>query len=42
MDLDIEARPSVEKHVVRFNLCGHGHFDLTACDRYMACELPDL
>ncbi|WP_235401447.1 TrpB-like pyridoxal phosphate-dependent enzyme [Rubrobacter aplysinae] len=42
MDLAVEARQSGEEKVILFNLCGHGHFDLAAYERYMAGELPDL
>ncbi len=42
IDLAAEARESGEEKVILFNLCGHGHFDLSAYDRYMAGELPDI
>ena len=42
MDLAAEARESGEEKVILFNLCGHGHFDLSAYERYMAGELPDI
>jgi tryptophan synthase beta chain len=32
-----EGRPTV----ILFNLCGHGHFDLAAYERYLAGELED-
>ena len=37
-----EARKATEEGrspVILFNLCGHGHFDLTAYERYLAGEL---
>jgi tryptophan synthase beta chain len=27
--------------VILFNLCGHGHFDMSAYDAYLAGELED-
>ena len=27
--------------MILFGLCGHGHFDLSAYDAYLAGELPD-
>jgi tryptophan synthase beta chain len=30
-----------EERVILFNLCGHGHFDLSAYDAYLAGELED-
>jgi tryptophan synthase beta chain len=35
------ARESGEERVILFGLCGHGHFDLSAYDAYLAGELPD-
>src|SRR5205085_5279706 len=35
------ARESGEAHVILFGLCGHGHFDLSAYDAYLAGQLPD-
>ena len=35
------ARASGEARVILFGLCGHGHFDLSAYDAYLAGELPD-
>jgi tryptophan synthase beta chain len=42
MDLASEAREAGEQRVILFNLCGHGHFDLTAYEAYLAGELVDL
>jgi tryptophan synthase beta chain len=42
MDLALEAREAGEEKVILFNLCGHGHFDLTAYEAYLAGELVDL
>jgi tryptophan synthase beta chain len=28
--------------VIAFNLCGHGHFDMSAYDDYFAGRLPDI
>jgi tryptophan synthase beta chain len=35
------AREAGEERVILFNLCGHGHFDLSAYDAYLAGELED-
>jgi tryptophan synthase beta chain len=40
-----EARRATEEGtspVILFNLCGHGHFDLTAYERYLAGTLEDF
>ncbi len=42
MDLALEARESGEERVILFNLCGHGHFDLSAYEAYLAGNLIDL
>jgi tryptophan synthase beta chain len=35
------ARDAGEERVILFGLCGHGHFDLSAYDAYLAGELED-
>src|SRR5205807_8920694 len=35
------AREAGEERVILFGLCGHGHFDLSAFDAYLAGELED-
>jgi tryptophan synthase beta chain len=35
------AREAGEPRVILFGLCGHGHFDLSAYDAYLAGQLPD-
>ena len=35
------AKLAGEDRVILFNLCGHGHFDLSAYDAYLAGELED-
>ncbi|HUH81545.1 MAG TPA: TrpB-like pyridoxal phosphate-dependent enzyme [Solirubrobacteraceae bacterium] len=35
------AREADEPRVILFGLCGHGHFDLSAYDAYLAGELED-
>jgi len=35
------AKLAGEERVILFNLCGHGHFDLSAYDAYLAGELED-
>jgi len=37
----LAAKESGEKRVILFNLCGHGHFDLTAYESYMDERLED-
>ncbi len=36
------ARDAGEERVILFNLCGHGHFDMSAYDAFHAGELTDL
>jgi tryptophan synthase beta chain len=35
------AKEAGEARVILFNLCGHGHFDLSAYERYLTGELED-
>ncbi|MBV9310465.1 MAG: TrpB-like pyridoxal-phosphate dependent enzyme, partial [Solirubrobacterales bacterium] len=35
------AREAGEERVILFGLCGHGHFDLSAYDAYLAGDLED-
>jgi tryptophan synthase beta chain len=37
----LAAREAGEQRVILFGLCGHGHFDLSAYDAYLANELED-
>ena len=37
----LEAKAAGEPRVILFNLCGHGHFDLTAYQRYLSGQLED-
>jgi tryptophan synthase beta chain len=41
IDVALEAKQSGEKKVILFNLSGHGHFDLSSYQRYLAGELED-
>ncbi len=41
MDEAIEAREAGEARVILFNLCGHGHFDLSSYERYLTGDLED-
>jgi tryptophan synthase beta chain len=41
IDEALAAREKGEKKVILFNLSGHGHFDLSAYQAYMAGELED-
>jgi tryptophan synthase beta chain len=36
------AKQAGEERVILFNLCGHGHFDMSAYDAYQRGELTDL
>jgi tryptophan synthase beta chain len=35
------AKAAGDKRVILFNLCGHGHFDMSAYDAYLGNELTD-
>jgi len=37
----LRAKEAGEDKTILFNLCGHGHFDLVAYDKYLAGDLPD-
>ena len=37
-----EAKEAGEARVILFNLCGHGHFDLSAYDRHLSGALEDF
>ena len=41
IDEALEAREEGTPRVILFNLSGHGHFDLSSYDRYLAGELQD-
>jgi tryptophan synthase beta chain len=41
IDEALDAKKKGEKRVILFNLSGHGHFDLSAYQAYMADELQD-
>ena len=41
VDIALEAKERGEKKVILFNLSGHGFFDLTSYQRYLAGELED-
>jgi tryptophan synthase beta chain len=42
IDLALEARETGEEKTILFNLCGHGHFDFSAYEQYLAGELVNL
>jgi tryptophan synthase beta chain len=42
VDLALETKEAGEERVILFNLCGHGHFDLSAYEQYLTGELVDL
>ena len=42
IDLALEAREAGEEKTILFNFCGHGHFDFSAYQQYLAGELVDL
>ena len=41
IDEALAAKAEGEARVILFNLCGHGHFDLAAYERYLAGTLED-
>ncbi len=41
VDEALEARESGEERVILFNLCGHGHFDLSAYEQHLSGQLED-
>ncbi len=41
IDEALKCKETGEKKVIAFNLSGHGHFDLSAYDSYLAGELED-
>ena len=41
IDEALEAREAGEARVILFNLCGHGHFDLSAYEHYLDGTLED-
>jgi tryptophan synthase beta chain len=41
IDEAVAAREAGEARVILFNLCGHGHFDLSAYERYLDGSLED-
>ncbi len=41
IDEALDAKAKGEKRVILFNLSGHGHFDLSAYQKYLADELED-
>ena len=42
IDLALEAKESGEEKTILFNLCGHGHFDFAAYERYLQGGLEDI
>ncbi|TME12263.1 MAG: TrpB-like pyridoxal phosphate-dependent enzyme [Chloroflexi bacterium] len=41
VDEAMEARSAGQSKVILFNLCGHGHFDLSAYERFLSGKLED-
>jgi tryptophan synthase beta chain len=41
IDEALVAKEAGEPRVILFNLCGHGHFDLSAYERYLTGDLED-
>jgi tryptophan synthase beta chain len=37
----LAAKEAGDERVILFNLCGHGHFDMTAYNAYLGGELSD-
>jgi len=42
IDEALACKESGEEKVIAFNLCGHGHFDMSAYDDYLANKLTDF
>ena len=42
IDLALEAKEAGEEKTILFNLCGHGHFDFSAYEQYLAGNLVNL
>jgi tryptophan synthase beta chain len=42
VDEALAAKEAGEARVILFNLCGHGHFDLAAYERYLDGSLEDF
>lgn len=42
IDLALEAKEADEEKTILFNLCGHGHFDFAAYERYLQGGLEDI
>ncbi len=42
IDLALECREAAEEKTILFNLSGHGHFDLTAYDDFLAGKIHDV
>ncbi len=42
IDEALQAREEGRSKVILFNLCGHGHFDLSAYERYLSGSLEDF
>ena len=42
IDEALAAKEAGESRVILFNLCGHGHFDLSAYERYLGGTLEDF
>jgi tryptophan synthase beta chain len=42
IDEALAAREADEERVILFNLCGHGHFDMSAYDAYLSGKLEDF
>ncbi|TMF35747.1 MAG: TrpB-like pyridoxal phosphate-dependent enzyme [Chloroflexi bacterium] len=41
IDEALDAKAAGEERVILFNLCGHGHFDLSAYEKFLAGTLED-
>jgi len=42
IDEALDAKARGEERVILFNLCGHGHFDLGAYEKYLNGTLEDF
>ena len=41
IDAALECKEKGESKTILFNLCGHGHFDMSAYDDYFGAKLAD-
>jgi tryptophan synthase beta chain len=42
IDEALRCKQAGQRKVIAFNFCGHGHFDLSAYERYLSGKLEDF